>query len=329
MGCLMRRTLIAFLAALGMAPTVVLPAAAQGDYPNKPVRILVAYAPGGSADIMARLLAPPLGRVLGTTIVVDNKPGGGGIVGSEACARAPADGYTICFGSTTTHSILPFLHGGKLPFDPLKDFTALTLVGTQPNVIAVNPKVPATTLAELVAWARKTPGVGYATAGIGTSNHLIGAYLNKELGLDIAHVPYRSGGLATGAAVAGEVPMVIDQISTVLPFLNGEKLRAIAVTSPKRSQLLPDVPSITEGFLPSIKFDSYQAVFAPAGVPPQIVHKLNDAIRTALADPEIRKRHLELGIELVLNSSEDFTAWLRETAPRWQELVALSGAKVE
>ena len=153
--------------------------------------------------------------------------------------------------------------------------------------------------------------------------------MNKELGLDISHVPYRSGGLATGAAVAGEVPIVIDQISTVLPFLTSGKLRASAVTSPKRSQLLPDVPSITESVLPSIKFDSYQALFAPAGLPPELVRKLNDTVRTALSDPEIRKRHLELGIELVLNSSGEFTAWLRETSPRWQELVALSGAKVE
>lgn len=324
----MRRTLIAILAAMG-AMQAAAPALAQPAYPNKPVRLLVAYAPGGSADIMARLLSEPLGRALGTTIVVENKPGGAGIVGTEACARAAPDGYTICFGSTTTHSILPFLHGGKLPFDPLKDFTALTLVGTQPNVIAVNPKIPATTMAELVAWAKANPGAGYATAGIGTSNHLIGAYMNKELGLDISHVPYRSGGLATGAAVAGEVPIVIDQISTVLPFLTSGKLRAIAVTSPKRSQLLPDVPSITESVLPSIKFDSYQALFAPAGLPPELVRKLNDAVRTALSDPEIRKRHLELGIELVLNSSGEFTAWLRETSPRWQELVALSGAKVE
>ena len=153
--------------------------------------------------------------------------------------------------------------------------------------------------------------------------------MNKQLGIDLAHVPYRSGGLATGAAAAGEVPIVIDQISTVLPFLTSGKLRAIAVTSPKRSQLLPEIPSITESVLPSVKFDSYQALFAPAGLPTELMHKLNDAVRTALSDPEIRKRHLELGIELVLNSSEDFTAWLRETAPRWQELVALSDAKVE
>jgi tripartite-type tricarboxylate transporter receptor subunit TctC len=325
---LKRLKFISILAAL-VALQAVPPAAAQQAYPNKPIRLMVAYAPGGSADIMARLLSEPLGRVLGTTVVVENKPGGAGIVGSEACARAPADGYTICFGSTTTHSILFFLHGGKLPYDPLKDFTALTLVGTQPNVIAVNPKIPATTLPELIAWAKAHPGAGYATAGIGTSNHLIGAYLNKEMGLDISHVPYRSGGLATGAAVAGEVPIVIDQISTVLPFLANGKLRPIAVTSPKRSQLLPEIPSITETALPSIKIDSYQALFAPAGLPPDLVHKLNDAIRKALSDPEIRKRHLELGIELVLNSSEDFTAWLRETSPRWQELVTLSGAKVE
>jgi tripartite-type tricarboxylate transporter receptor subunit TctC len=325
----MRGTWMGAVAALGAMLMAAMPATAQQAYPNKPIRILVAYAPGGSADIMARLLAEPLARTLGTTVVVENKPGGGGIVGSEACARAPADGYTVCFGSTTTHSILPYLHAGKLPFDALKDFTAITLVGTQPNVIAVNPTIPAKTMPELVAWAKAHPGSGYATAGIGTSNHLIGAYMNKELGLDIAHVPYRSGGLATAAAVAGEVPMVIDQISTVLPFLTSGKLRAIAVTSPKRSQLLPEVPSITESVLPTVKFDSYQALFAPAGLPVEITHKLNDAVRKALSDPEIRKRHLELGIELVLNSSEEFTAWLRETAPRWQELVVLSGAKVE
>ena len=325
----MRNVWTVILAVLLTAVAGSAPAVAQQGFPNKPIRLLVSYAPGGSADIMARLLADPLGRALGTTIVVENKPGGGGIVGTEACARAPADGYTLCFGSTTTHSILPFLHGGKLSYDPLKDFTAITLVGTQPNVIAVNPAIPVASMPELVAWAKAHSGAGYATAGIGTSNHLIGAYMNKELGLDIAHVPYRSGGLATGAAVTGEVPIVIDQISTVLPFLTNGKLRAIAVTSPKRSQLLPGTPSITESVLPSVRFDSYQALFAPAGLPVGIVHTLNDAVRKVLSEPEIAKRHLQLGIELVLNSSEEFTAWLRETSPRWQELVALSGAKVE
>ena len=317
-----------------VAATLAFPlgsAAQQGAAwkPTKPVRVIVPFPPGGSNDIVGRIVANDLSPLLGQQVVIDNRGGAGGIIGTEIAANSLPDGHTLLIASVA-FAYNPSIYKAQVRFDPEKSFTPIALIGTGPSALTVSPKMPAKSTKELIDMAKAKPGsMTYATAGIGTSNHLIGAYMNKELGLDISHVPYRSGGLATGAAVAGEVPIVIDQISTVLPFLTSGKLRAIAVTSPKRSQLLPDVPSITESVLPSIKFDSYQALFAPAGLPPELVRKLNDTVRTALSDPEIRKRHLELGIELVLNSSGEFTAWLRETSPRWQELVALSGAKVE
>ena len=314
------------LALLLAAPA--LPAAAQERFPTRPIRVIVSFAAGGGADIMARLLQPGMAQELGQSVVVENRTGGGGVIGTEACARAAPDGYTLCFGSTTTHSIIPHLQQG-LSWDPLRDFTAITNIAFQPNVLAVTPRLPVRTMPELIDWARRNPGAAYGTSGVGTSNHLAGEYLSRQFGLGLNHVAYRGGNLAQQDAVAGQIPMVIDQITAMLPLIQSGQLRPIVVAGARgRSPQLPDVPNITEGVLPDFRVESYQAIFAPAGLPPAVLERLHAAIVKSASQPEIRRRLEELGSQLVLNRPEEFAAYLRETSPMYQRLVEISGARV-
>jgi tripartite-type tricarboxylate transporter receptor subunit TctC len=305
-----------------------LPVVAQEIFPTRPVRIIVSYAAGGGADIMARLLQAPMSRELGQSVLIENRTGGGGVVGTEVCARAAPDGYTLCFGSTTTHSIIPHLQQG-LTWDPLRDFTPITNLAFQPNVLAVNPRLPIHTVQEFIEWARRNQGSAYGTSGVGTSNHLAGEYLSKEFGLGLSHVAYRGGNLAQQDAAAGQIPVVIDQITAMLPLIEGGQLRPIVVAGSRgRSPQLPNVPNITETALPDFKVESYQGIFGPAGLPSAVVRRLHDAIVKAANMPDVRRRLVEMGSEIVLNSPEEFTAYLRDTSPMYQRLVGISGARV-
>jgi tripartite-type tricarboxylate transporter receptor subunit TctC len=302
-------------------------ASAQESYPSKTIRIIVSFAPGGGADIMARLLAVPLARELGQPIIVENRAGGGGVIGTEACARAPADGYTLCFGSTATHSIVPHIQQG-LTWDPIRDFTHITNLGFQPNVLAVNPNLPIRTMPELIEWARRNLGAAYGTSGVGTSNHLAGEYLSRQFGLQLNHVAYRGGNLAQQDAAAGQIPIVLDQITAMLPLIQAGRLRPIVVAGSRgRSALLPDVPNITENTLPDFRVESYQALFAPAGLSPVVLERIHGAVLRAVNGSDVRQRFLEMGTEPVLNSPAEFTAYLRETMPVYQRLVEISGAR--
>jgi tripartite-type tricarboxylate transporter receptor subunit TctC len=307
---------------------IALPAMAQDAFPSRPVRIIVSFAAGGGADIMARLLQAPMSRDLGQSVVVENRTGGGGVIGTEACARAAPDGYTLCFGSTTTHSIIPHLQQG-LTWDPLRDFTPITNIAFQPNVLAVNPRLPVRNMDEFIAYARAHQGSAYGTSGVGTSNHLAGEYLSRQFGLGLNHVAYRGGNLAQQDAIAGQIPFVIDQITAMLPLIQSGQLRPIVVAGARgRSPLLPELPNITEGTLPDFKVESYQAIFGPAGLPPAVLARLHGAIVAAASQPDVKRRLEELGSQLVLNSPQDFAAYLRETSPVYQRLVEISGARV-
>ena len=316
-----------FVLGLLMA-AMAFPASAQENFPSRPIRIIVSFAPGGGADIMARLLQPGMSRELGQPVVVENRTGAGGAIGTEACARAAPDGYTLCFGSTTTHSIIPHLQQG-LSWDPLRDFTPITNLAFQPNVLAVNPRLPIRNMEEFIAYARAHPGAAYGTSGVGTSNHLAGEYLSRQFGLGLNHVAYRGGNLAQQDAVAGQIPFVIDQITAMLPLIESGRLRPIVVSGARgRSPLLPELPNITEAALPDFRVESYQAIFAPAGVPPAVLARLHSAIVAAASQPDVKRRLEELGSQLVLNSPQDFAAYLRETSPMYQRLVEVSGARV-
>jgi len=304
-------------------------AAAQGDWPNHPIRLIVTYAPGGSADVLARLLAPIMSQRLGQTIVVENRAGAGGNVGSEIVARAAPDGYTIQIGAVSTHAINKELFGARLPFDPQRSFTPITLLSRQPNLVLVSNRVPARTVAEFVAWAKTQPAVAYGTAGIGSSNHLTGALIGDAFGIKMEVVPYRSGGQALTDLIAGNVSVVIDNIVTAAPLAQDGRARAIAVTSAQRSPMMPNVPTFAESGAPGFDLVSWQALFGPAGMPAPIVARINAAARAALADPTIRQRLLDGGSTPSPSSPEELAAFMAQEIPKWARLVRISGAKVE
>jgi tripartite-type tricarboxylate transporter receptor subunit TctC len=304
------------------------PVAAQA-WPTRPVSLVVTYAPGGSADVLARLIAPIMARELGQTVVVENRAGAGGNVGSEHVARAAPDGYTIQIGAVSTHAINKELFGARLPFDPQRSFTPITLLSRQPNLVLVGNHVPARTVAEFVAWAKTQPSVTYGTAGVGSSNHLTGALIGDAFGIRMELVPYRSGGQALTDLVAGNVPVVIDNIVTAAALAQDGRARAIAVTSARRSPLLPQVPTFAESGAPGFDLVSWQALFGPAGMPAPIVARINAAARAALADATIRQRLADGGSTPAPSSPEELAAYMAEEIPKWGRLVRISGARVE
>jgi tripartite-type tricarboxylate transporter receptor subunit TctC len=307
-------------------------AKAQGAvWPVRPITLIVTYAPGGSADVLARLLAPAMAEALGQSVVVENRAGGGGNVGSEALARAAPDGHTVGIGAVSTHAINKALFGARLPFDPERSFTPISLILTQPNLLLVNNAVPARSVAEFVAWARVRPGDGvlFGTAGVGSSNHLTGALVAEAFGIRMEHVPYRSGGLALADLMAGNVQAVIDNIVTAAPLARDGRARAIAVTSAARSPLLPDVPSFAESGAPGFDLVSWQALYGPAGLPAPIVGRLNAALRHALRDGTVRARLIEGGAEPVGSSPAELAAFMAQEIPKWGRLVRISGATAD
>ncbi|MBR0650084.1 tripartite tricarboxylate transporter substrate binding protein [Roseomonas terrae] len=325
-----RRTILGLtLVAPALLPLGGTPASAQPAWPSRPVRVIVSYAPGGGADIMARLVAEPLARALGQPVVVENRAGAGGAIGTEACARAAPDGYTLCFGSIATHSIIPYMQS-NLSWDPLRDFTPITNLAYYPTVLAVNPSVPARTMDELIAWLKAHPGTAYGTSGVGSSNHLTGEVLSRTFGLGLVHVPYRGGNQAQADAIAGQIPMVLDQITAMVPQIQAGNLRPLLlVGGDQRSPLLPDVPTITERLMPDFRIQGYQGIFAPAGLPEPILRRLNAAIRTAVEGSDVSQKLIDMGSEVVLSTPEAFATYLRDTAPMYREVVASSGARVE
>ena len=304
---------------------------AQGTWtPNKPIRLIVTYAPGGSADVLARILQIPMGEALGVPIVVDNRAGGAGNTGTEAVARAAPDGYTIGIGAVSTHAINPALFGAKLPFKVPQDFTAISHLVNQPNVLLVHPSVPATNMKEFVEWARKNPALAsFGTAGVGSSNHLTGELLNTRYGIQLVHVAYKSGGLALSDLTAGHIKIVIDNISTAANLVESGKARAIGVSTIRRSARLPNVQTFAEQGAPGFDLSSWQGLFAPAGLPEPVLRRLNEAAVQALKVPAVHARLEELGAEVVGSSPQDFTAFVAAELPKWGTLVRGSKMTIE
>ena len=316
----------AFFAVAGMLPFAAL---AQGAYPNKPIRIIVAYAAGGVSDVMARLVAMPLGAELGQSVIVDNRVGAGGSIGTQACASAAPDGYTLCMGSQASLILLPMLVKGT-KYDPVKDFTPISLIASAASVLVVNSKSNIRNLNELISMIRANPGIGLGTAGVGTTNHLATIYLNKELGLKIEHAPYKGGVLAVQDVLAGHLPMALDVMNTSLPHIHKGTLVALVQTGTTRSPSLPDVPTFAETVLPKFRYDSFQGLLGPAGLPPEVVQKLNAALRKTLTtQQDLRAKIIDMGSAPVTNTPEEFAAQIREQAPIFQELVELAGLKAQ
>ena len=291
---------------------VALTTAAQAeDYPTRPIRLIVPFAPGGGNDTVARLVGEALGRRLGQPVVVDNRTGAGGVVGAEAAAKAPADGYTLFLGGVGSHAINPNLHK-DLPYDPIKDFTAVSLLASAPLVLVVHPSVPAQSVQQLIGFARSHPGkLNYASNGNGSSSHLAAVMFASLAGIDMVHIPYKGLSPALTDLLSGQDELMFSSAVAILPHVRVGKLRILAVTSKKRMSLLPDVPTIAESGVANYETSSWYGILAPAGTRPEIVRRLHDEIVKVLAQDDVRKALAQEGAEPVGNSSEEFAEFIR------------------
>ena len=324
---LQRRTVLASLAAAPTwAPSL---ARAQAPWPSKPIRYIVPFAPGGTTDILARVVGERLGAALGQTIVIDNKPGQGGSAGAAELARAAPDGYTIGGGTISSHAINATLYD-KLPYDPVKSFEPITLYATQPNVLLVHPSVAATSVNELIALLKAQPEkYAFGSAGIGTSQHISGELFKTMAGVRMQHVPYRGSGQMIPELLGGTLLIAVDNIATALPHIKSGKLRALAVTTAQRSSAAPDIPTFAESGLAGYELSSWQAVFAPAGTPKAIVERLYTEIARILKLPDVAKRLGDLGLDLSGMTPAELGALVRADVPRLGKVVRESGARAE
>lgn len=324
---LRRRTVLQTLGA--SAAGIALPALAQSAWPVRPIRYIVPFAPGGTTDILARVVGEKLGPILGQTVVIENKPGQGGSVGAAELARAAPDGHTIGGGTISSHAINATLYD-KLPYDPVSSFAPITMYATQPNVLLVHPSVPATTLREFVALLKASPGkYVYGSAGNGTSQHISGELFKAMAGVQMQHVPYRGSGQMVPELLGGTLPVAFDNIATGIPHMKTGKLRALAVTTARRSGVAPDVPTMAESGLAGYELSSWQAVFAPAGTPPAVVERLYTEIGRILKMPDVAKRLGDLGLDLSGMSPAELGAVVRADVPRLGKVVRDSGAKAD
>ncbi|UDM52156.1 tripartite tricarboxylate transporter substrate binding protein [Cupriavidus sp. MP-37] len=295
--------------------------AAAQDWPQRPVSVVVPFPPGGSSDAIARMLTVPLNEKLGQPFVIDNRPGATGAIGATYVKRAPADGYTMMVASIGVYAVNPFLQK-NLAYDPAKDFDLLTVAVRAPNVLVANPQFPANTLAELVAYMKKNPGkVSFASSGAGSSDHLTAALFWQKSATDGLHVPYKGGGPAISDLLAGQVDVSFQNVNAVLQHIRAGKLKAMAVTSDKRSPVLPNVPTMAEAGLKEVEVYSWQGVAAPRGLPPEIKSRLHGALVSSLNDPKMRQKLSESGFEVVANTPEQFNQFEAQELQRWKTVI--------
>ncbi|MCC7426924.1 MAG: tripartite tricarboxylate transporter substrate binding protein [Alphaproteobacteria bacterium] len=313
--------------AAGLALAAALPAAAQ-TYPDRPLRLVVPFAPGGATDIVARLVAEHLGTALGRPVVVDNRPGAGGVTGSDIVAKAPADGYTLIVSNIASHGAGPALRRA-MPYDPDAGFTHLALIGTVANALVVNPNFPARTLAEFIDHARRNPGVFFGSGGNGTSAHLSGELLTAMAGINLQHVPYRGAAPAMADLIAGQIPSVFDAIGSIAPAVRQGQLRMLAVTSPQRSPAMPDVPTMAEAGVLGYEATSWFGISAPAGLPAPIAERLSRELRAVLKLPPVATRLGELGFIPRELSPAEYQAFVRAELAKWRDVVAKAGIQRE
>jgi tripartite-type tricarboxylate transporter receptor subunit TctC len=313
--------MLRFLAPLAALFTVAFAAFAQDDYPNRPVRIIVPFAPGGSTDVVARILADRLGTELKQSFIVENKPGAGGNIGADAVAKASPDGYMLLMGTTGVLAINKYLYK-NMSFDPDRDLAPVSYTSLITNILVVNPQVPARTVGELIALAKSDPGkLTFASSGAGSSTHLSAELFKSMAGVDILHVPYKGSSQAITDVIAGQVTMLFDNAPSSIPFIEQGRLRAVAVTSTKRLPNLPDVPTIDEAGVKGYESLSWSGIVAPAATPRRVIDKLNAAIEKILRDPDVRQRFASLGVEPVGGPPEAFSRHIRAEAEKWGRVV--------
>ena len=298
-------------------------------YPNRPVKFVVPFPPGGNLDFLARTIQPRFSEFLGGTIVIDNRGGAAGIVGAEYAARQPADGYTIFLGNTGTMGIYPVVYP-KLPYDALKDFAAVGQIASSTQLMAVHPSVPAKSVPEFIAFAKKNPGkLTIAIAGLGSTAHFSAEMLKERAGIDLLLVPYKGSGPAVTDVIGGQVDLIIDATSVTMPYVKAGRLRAIAVTRNVRLAALPNVPTFEEQGLKGFQANGWQGVLVPAGTPPAAVAKLSEALMKTLAQQEVRARFIEQGLDPAPSTSEQFGAYIRAEIEKWGRVQKVAKIKVE
>ena len=297
-------------------------------YPAKPIRFIVPYAPGGGTDIVSRLLGQELGDALGQQVIIDNRPGAGGTLGTDQAAKSPPDGYTMVLNGSSV-ALAPTLYG-NLPYDTLRDLAPVSLVASQPNILAVHPSLPVRTVKQLLALAKAQPGViNYASGGNGSANQLATELLKLMTRTDFTHVPYKGTGPSMTDLLSGQVQMTISVMAAMLPFVNSGRLRALAVTGSRRAPAAPDIPTLAEAGVPGYEYDTWYGIQLPAKTPRSIIDQLNAEIGRILQKPQVRNRYATNGLDSVASSPEEFSALLRSEIPKWAKVIKAAGVTVQ
>src|SRR5580704_510463 len=316
---------LAGLLALVAATTL----AGAANYPDRTITVVVGFPPGGASDILARILTDKLGRLLGQPVIVDNRPGAGGNVAGEFVAHAAPDGYTLLIGNNAILATNASLYS-NIGFDAVKDFAPVSLIGTQANVLVVNPNVPAHSLAELIALAKANPGkLNFASSGYGLAAHLAGELFKAQAHIDIVHVPYKGSAPALEDVIAGQDQMMFATTSGVMGFLTNGQVRALAVTTLKRTPSLPEVPTIDELGIKGFEATTWHGLVAPAGTPGDVIKILHQAVVEALSDPGVQHSLNELGVDIATGTPEQFAAYIHSEIPKWAAVIKMSGAHLD
>jgi len=299
------------------------------DYPSRPVTLVVAFTPGGPSDVLARIVGKKMEQLLGTPFVIENRPGAGGNIAAESVARAAPDGYTLLMGNNSILATNESLYK-HINYSPEKDFIPITLIGTQANILIVNPDVPARSLKELIALAKAQPGkINFASSGYGAAAHLAGELFKAEAKIDIVHVPYKGAAPALQDVIAGHNQMMFATAASVLGHIEGGRVRALAVTTLKRTATLPDIPTMDEAGLKGFDASTWHGLVAPAGTPPQVIATLHDAAVKALRDSAVQASLGKLGVDIVGDTPQEFQAYIKSEIPKWTAIVKASGATLD
>jgi tripartite-type tricarboxylate transporter receptor subunit TctC len=303
--------------------------AATGAYPTRPIRVIVPLAPGGGTDTVARLLSGKLSEGLGQQLVVDNRGGSGGVIGTELAAKANADGYTILMGSITTNAVNPAIYK-KLPYNHLRDFAAISMVGTVPNALVVHPSVPAKTMKDFLAYAKANPGkINFGSAGLGSAPHLSMELIKSMAGINMVHVPYKGAGAAVTDVLGGQLQALCSSLAGLLPHIKSGRVRAIGVTTSKRNPQLPEVPTIAESGVPGYEVTIWYALYVPTGTPKSVIARLNAETVKALNSADLKERLTLQGLDVAASTPEELTAFTQSETVKWAKVVKAAGVQLD